>query len=190
MTIIVGIPHGGSVYLGGDAQGTHASGAFDIRTEPKVWEHGGLVFGGTSSFRELQILRYRFALPALPESADDDSLWPWLVNAVVDALRTARKEAGCETKFGDGSEAGPQFMLGVFGRLFVFETDYQVYEQPRGFAVGSGSPFALGSLSTSSNIWKSPHRRLEAALWAACAHDTGCRAPFTIVRSARWVEGE
>lgn len=183
MTVIVGIPHNDRVYLGGDAQGT-GQGSYDIRVEPKVWERDGLVFGSTSSFRAAQILRYRTTLPDLPEDAeDDDALWPWLVNDFVDALREARRAAGSETKFGDGSESGPQFMLGVVGRLFVVDTDYQVYEQPRGFAVGSGSPEARGSLHTSAGFWRSPERRIRAALEAACAIDPSCRPPFTIVKT-------
>jgi hypothetical protein len=176
MTIIVAIPHNGRVYMGGDSAGAN-SRELEIRVEPKVWIKDDIVFGGTKSFRELQILQYRLAVPR----RDDDDIMRWLVVDFIDAIRATRKDAGYDEKGDDGLEVGPQLMVGVAGRLFSIERDYQVYERPDGHAIGCGFQLALGSLHTSSAFWTSPRRRIEAALAAACAASPGCEPPFTVL---------
>ena len=77
------------------------------------------------------------------------------------------------------AEQGGTFIIGVRGRIFIVESDYQVIEPAARFAaVGSGAPYALGSLATSKG---SPVARVRQALAVAERFCAGVRAPFHVL---------
>lgn len=183
MTVIVGVPHGGRVYLGADSQTT--SGSLSRHShEGKLWAHGAMVFGLTGSPREAQILQYATALPELPAT---EHVHRWLCTEFVSAVREARKAAGYDERCTAQAnvEAGPMIMFGLFGRLFAMYGDYQVSEYPDGAAVGSGETVARGSLHTTAQYDMLPRTRIDLALAAACAHDVYCAPPFTYLTSPK-----
>ncbi len=72
MTGIAGIagiadPRSGRVYIGGDSAGTGSSQQI-IRSDSKVFFNGACLFGCTSSFRMLQLLRYSLEIPPYESS--------------------------------------------------------------------------------------------------------------------------
>lgn len=64
MTCIVGMlnPKGGNVIIGGDSA---AVSGIDVQLEkqPKVFRNGDFIFGCTTSFRMIQLLKFQFEPP-------------------------------------------------------------------------------------------------------------------------------
>lgn len=175
MTCIVAITDGKKVYMAGDTAGV---GGFSIsrRKDPKVGKVGKFVFGFTSSFRMGQILLYDFKPPKIRGK----DLYEYMVVDFTKALREALKDKGFAT-VSSGTESGGVFLVGLKGRLFCVESDYQISESQHDFmAVGCGRDLALGSLYTTryhEDI--TPEERLTVALDAACEFSAGVCSPYT-----------
>jgi hypothetical protein len=171
MTCIVGCTHKGRVYLGGDSAGVGGL-TLTVRKDPKVFRVGDFVFGFTSSFRMGQIIQHAFTPPEVSAA----ELHRYMVTDFVNALRKAFKKGG----FGqtdNGEDTGGTFLVGVSGRLFQVDSDYQVGEALDGYdAVGCGADVARGALHVLATA--SPRARLRRALEAAERCSAGVRGPF------------
>jgi len=178
VTAIVGLVHDDRVYIGGDSAGV-AGYVTQVRSDAKVFRNGPYLFGFTSSFRMGQLLRYALQPPAV--GADLDK---FMVTTFVDAVRDCLKAGGFATKESE-AEHGGTFVVGVAGRLFRIDSDYQVGEQADRFdAVGCGQEFALGALHATAGM--PPKRRINLALEAAARYSAGVTGPF-ICLSAKGV---
>ena len=179
MTCIVGMVSGGKVYIAGDSAGVCGED-LQSRKDSKVFRTGPYIMGFTSSFRMGQVLRYSFNPPNPPRS--ECELHRFMVNDFVESLREAFKKAGCASGEG-GTERGGTFLVGVHGRLFIVDADYQVGESRFPYnAVGSGAQVALGAMFA-TNKGHMPYVQLDMALEAAEAFCTGVRAPFSHVET-------
>lgn len=178
MTCIVGIQHKRRVVIAGDSAGV-AGYSITVRADQKVFERDGYIFGFTSSFRMGQILRYDAELPALPRRSDD--LDAFMVREFVPALRTAFEKAGWLRKAHE-VQTGGTFLVGLLGRLFVVDSDFQIGRAVDGYmAVGCGDDLALGVLhATRAGGW-GPEIRARMALEAAAHHNAGVCGPFHAV---------
>lgn len=178
MTVLVGLIHNGVAWLGADS--SEFDGTLNVTDSPKVWLSGAFALGFTGSTREQNILQHRVELPEFDLEADD--VRRWLVVDFADAIRAARTASGYERK-DNGNETGPGLLIGHAGRLFDMYSDYAVSERFDYTVNGCGRGYARGSLHTSAKVWKSPHKRITAALEAACDADPYCAPPFTIVKT-------
>lgn len=152
-----------------------------IRKDPKRFHVGPYLIGFTYSFRMGQVLRHVFKPPPPPKRSSQ--VERFMVVDFVDALRASLKASGW-SKLKDGQEEGGTFLVGVRGRLFRVEPDYQVGETRDGYdAVGCGGEIASGALYASAGM--KPDARVRLALRAAERHSNGVRGPFTILRVAR-----
>ena len=175
MTCIVGLRQGGKVYVGGDSAGI-SGWDVTVRVDPKIFISGDYAIGFTTSFRLGQLLQFRLKLPEPPRSRK--RLYPFMVNEFVEATRECLKTGGVATNENE-AEHGGTFLVGVRGRIFIVESDYQVIEPAAPFAaVGSGAPYALGSLATSKG---SPVARVRQALSVAERFCAGVRPPFRVL---------
>lgn len=173
MTAIAAIVQDGRVLIGGDSAGVDGH-ELVVRADAKVFTTGPYVFGFTSSFRMGQLIRYAFEPP---EPGPD--LSRFMVTGFVDALRECLKDGGWATKENE-QESGGTFLVGVHGRLFGVEDDYQVAEPADEFAaVGCGAHLALGALYATRDLGLTPQDRLERALQAAERFSSCVRGPFT-----------
>jgi hypothetical protein len=178
VTVIVGLVHDGRVLLGGDSAGVSGYD-LTIRTDPKVFTTGAYVLGFTTSFRMGQLLRWSLQPPAPPEAGDLDR---FLCTTWVDAVRDCLKLGGWAKKDNE-QETGGKFLVGVTGRLFVVDSDYQIGEPADGYAAcGCGEDVALGALAATAGI-DDPEERVRLALAAAERHNAGVRGPFRLVWS-------
>ena len=176
MTCIAGLVHDGAVHLAGDSAGC-SSWTLTVRSDPKVFANGSYVMGFTTSFRMGQLLRYAFTPPE-PEIAD---LHRFMCTSFTDALRQCLKDGGWAKKDKDREEGGT-FLVGTHGRLFFFNSDYQVGEPADPYAaVGCGADIALGALHATQGRGMTPGERLDAALLAAERFSNGVRGPFAHV---------
>lgn len=184
MTCIVGIADGRNVWMGGDAAGSSGH-HIDVRAHPKVFRlhrHGqdDILVGYTSSFRMGQALQYGWDFPDLPAPRAD--LMQWMCTAFIDSVRDRLGAAGFK-KTDNGEERGGMFMVGVRGRLFTIDSDFQVGEVVDGYnAVGCGDDLARGSLFSTSfeGARLNPTERIERALAAAAHWSAWVRPPFTV----------
>lgn len=173
MTVIVGLVHKGRVHLGGDSAGV-AGYQLTIRRDPKVFRTGPYVMGFTTSFRMGQLLHHALEAPHPTGCLDR-----FMVTTFVDALRTCLKDGGWARKESEQEQAG-LFLVGIHGRLFTVDSDYQVGEPADGYAaVGCGDELALGALHATAALGLRPRERLAAALAAADHHSAGVSGPYT-----------
>ncbi|MFE6025551.1 hypothetical protein [Streptomyces niveus] len=179
MTAIVGLVHRRRVHLAGDSAGV-AGYQLTVRVDAKVFRSGPYVMGFTSSFRMGQLLRHSLTAPQ-PEG----DLEQFMCTRFVDAVRTCLKDGGWARKDAEQEEGGT-FLVGVHGRLFTLDSDYQVAESADGYdAAGCGDQLALGALHATATLGMKPRQRLTAALTAAVHHSAGVRGPFTYATTPR-----
>lgn len=175
MTCIVGLVDGGRVWLGGDSAGV-AGYDLTVRADRKVFRNGPYVMGFTSSFRMGQLLRHGFDPPAPPDPPAD--LEAFMATTFIDGVRERLKAGGWASK-SDEQERGGNFLVGVRGRLFEIQSDYQVGENVDGWAaVGCGDQVAHGALFASRG--RLAMDRVVLALAAAERFSAGVRRPFAI----------
>jgi ATP-dependent protease HslVU (ClpYQ) peptidase subunit len=183
MTCIVGLVNKGRTYLGGDSAGVSGLD-ITVRKDKKVFSNGEFVMGFTSSFRMGQVLQYDFVPPEVDDD-DDEDLMRYMVKKFIPEVRKVFKETGY-SKIDSNREAGGCFLVGVRGRLFQVDSDFQVGENMSGFAaVGCGESYALGSLLTTDKADENlkPKWRLEMALLAASTFSGGVCEPFNFVHT-------
>ncbi|WEH40368.1 hypothetical protein [Streptomyces sp. AM 2-1-1] len=173
MTAIVGLVHKNRVHLGGDSAGV-AGLSITVRRDAKVFRTGPYVMGFTTSFRMGQLLRYAFEAPH--PSGDLDR---FMVTKFIDSLRSCLKDGGWARKDSEQEQAGT-FLVGIAGRLYSIESDYQVAEPTDQYAaVGCGDDLALGALHATAALGWKPRQRITTALEAAAYHSAGVTGPFT-----------
>jgi hypothetical protein len=99
----------------------------------------------------------------------------------IDSIRERFKHGGF-AEISNNKEEGGCFLVGVRGRLFSIESDYQVGESASGYsACGSGAAVSLGSLFSTHG--HEPYHRVRIALEAAQALTPYVLAPFTIMET-------
>ncbi len=187
MTCIVGVVSGKKVLIGGDSAGI-AGYDLSVRTDPKVFSLGEFVIGFTTSFRMGQILAHSFRPPEILPGVD---LHAYMTTVFVDEVRRLFKEKGY-LHAENQRETGGTFLVGIRGRLFEINNDYQVGENQCGFAaVGCGAQVALGAMYATAqdpytNDFELKHHfeRVHKALRAAEAFNAGVRGPFLIRATA------
>ncbi len=174
MTCIVGLVDDDRVYIGGDSAGVGGY-SLTIRKDRKVFQSGGYLLGCTSSYRMIQLLRYSLTPPVYDGTTD---LERHLTTTFIDAVRECFKAGGYAQKTNEQESAG-SFLLGIAGRLFTIDADYQVGEALDGYdADGCGSDVALGVLYATPTL--KPSIRIDLALAAAEHHSAGVRGPFYV----------
>lgn len=180
MTTIAGVAERGRVLIGADSAGV-TDWSLTIRMDAKVFRSGPYLVGFTYSYRMGQLLRYVFKPPVPPKCPG--RLMRFMAVEFVDALRVSFKAAGW-SRMRDGQEEGGTFLVGVRGRLFRIEGDYQVGESRSGYdAVGCGGDVARGALFAARTT--KPRARVLLALRAAEQHSCGVRGPFVILEAHR-----
>lgn len=199
MTCIVGIvdPERQSVLIMGDSAGS-GGGSMTIRRDSKVFAIGDFIFGGTTSFRMIQLLRYSFKPPvpdlamtgfAVHASAEHD-LDRFMCTRFVESLRECFRRGGFITE-GHGPDLGGEFLVGYRDRLFRIGSDFQVGEAQDGFdSVGSGEEFARGAIHALRGVGQRDELLVaRKALEAASHYSTTVRGPFRYVSTGELAAG-
>lgn len=173
MTCIVGIVDRDKVYIGADSLGSNGF-TKEVRTEPKVFENGEYLIGGTTSFRMLNLLQWKFNPPTFKEG---DNLHRFMCVEFVDAVRGLFEDNGyCVTT--EDWQSG-EFLVGINGRLFKIHSDYQVSEHEY-TSCGSGEYHALGCIYNDKR--KDKKKVLIRALEAAENFVVSVQRPFVIMK--------
>ena len=177
MTCILGVVSGHDVYIGADSASVSDLNVY-VRSDSKVFTVGDAVIGFAGSFRMGQLLRYKLKVPR-PAAGDD--IMRYMVVHFVEAVRSCLADGGFG-KMTDGEHTGGCFLVGIAGRLFCVESDFQVAEHANGLhAIGCGAHYALGAISALRCI--EPEFSLMSALETAAEFSAGVCAPFTIKKA-------
>lgn len=179
MTCIIGIEHGGHVYIGGDSAGV-CDNMITARADTKVFRRQNMLFGFSQSFRRGQVLKYKLKIPRHPKDMDD---LQYMTTLFVDEVRRRFMANGVMEHYAD-AEYGGHFIVGYKGKVYEIEEDYQVAVYRDGFTViGCGAEYAMGSLDTTKRmpeLVKKPEDRILLALSSAAYFSTGVCEPFII----------
>lgn len=176
MTCIVALQHKGKITMGGDSAGVTRLDV-TLRKDPKVFLNGKFLIGYTSSFRMGQILRFKFTPPPIPKSQD---LFEYMCTSFIDVARKSLKRGGFTT-VDSNVETGGTFLVGVNGRLFNIQADFQVGESHDDYdTVGCGDSYAFGALASQPTSMD-PQKRVLQALQIAEKFSGGVRGPFVIL---------
>ena len=92
----------------------------------------GIVYGCTSSFRMIDLLKFTFDPGKLPATG----LRKWIATVFVERLRKCFDERGFQTTQ-EGQRRGGEFLCAVRGRLFLVGCDYATHEVTGSAALGS-----------------------------------------------------
>jgi 20S proteasome alpha/beta subunit len=177
MTCIAAVADGTHVYMGGDSAGI-AGLTLQVRGDPKVFKRDDrFIIGFTSSFRMGNILRYQFTPPELKAEHDIDE---YMVDGFAQAAQKCFREHGFATVRNE-QVTGGQFLVGVRGRIFIIDSDFQVgWVRSDYAAVGCGADAACGSLHATAALQVEASQRVKMALEAAEQHSAGVRGPWTL----------
>lgn len=173
MTCIVAVSDKTQVWMGADALATNGHLDKYKMSMPKVWERGEFVFGGAGSATMLQSLRATF-VPDVSSYSDD-----YMYGHFVEQLREFTASTGQGSKL----EFSNQMLIGFNGSIYKVMEDYFINKTQESYdSIGSGSPYALGSLTRTHG---DPRKRITRALEAAVEHNAGCEGPFTLIHGGR-----
>jgi ATP-dependent protease HslVU (ClpYQ) peptidase subunit len=171
MSTIVGLKDGNDVYIGADSRASTEDGHIRPIMCQKVFRNGKYLVGFTGSVRGGQVLfphNFRF---------------PKHIYLLPDAIREQLHNKGCLESSDTQTDAhGCNYLIATHGRLYEILCDFQLNQIEHFTSIGSGSPFAFGSLFTTSLMEHqlSPVERVELALKAAAEFDAATGSPFVI----------
>lgn len=175
MTCIVGLVSKDGVWLGGDGLGSTEHTKCKV-AGGKVFRNGEFVMGFCGDFRIGQILRYAFIPPPI-----NGDITRYMCVEFSNALRAAFKDAGY-LQTNDGVERGGDFLVGIRGRLFCVESNFQVIETVLPYiAIGSGDSYAMGAMY--ANRKGKPRDRVMLALKAAAEFCPSVGGPFKVIHA-------
>lgn len=180
MTCIVGIVFDNRVYMGADSYGSNGYSGGTV-LNPKCFISGEFIIGCTSTFRLIDVLRYKLVIPKIhpDDQADADK---YMRTTFIDAVRKCLTENGHLSKNTDGLESGGNFLVGYKNGLYEVQSDFSVLTVPIwGHSVGSGENSARGSLYTTKDMQLTPEQRITTALESASSTVPSVRPPFVII---------
>ena len=164
------------VTIGGDSAGVEELNII-IRKDEKVFKVDDFIFGCTSSFRMIQLLRFSFKPPEIKSK----NIYEYMCTDFINAVRECFKNGGYLQKYSDGDEKGGTFLVAYKNRLFRIENDFQVAESLNGIdAVGCGANYALGSLHILAKQNLTPKEKVLKSLETASFFSAGVSKPFII----------
>ena len=169
MSCVVGLLQDGKLYIASDGIATTDEGEKRPVICIKVFKNKNYLIGFTGSVRHGQLLNARNFDP------------PSNIYDFPEAARNIFLEKGAILSTENGQQIhSSNLLIGYQGRLFEVLIDFQMNEVMGAYtAIGSGSPYAMGSLFATQR-WKSAEKRIINALNAACEYDRSCGLPYTI----------
>lgn len=106
----------------------------------KVVTNGGYTFGAAGALRAIQILQFA-KLPEPPVTDDPNMIDRFVTKELVGSIKDAFNEVSSD------ADQYSTILGAVAGRAYIFGSDGSWVRNPDGiYAVGSGSPYALGAL--------------------------------------------
>lgn len=173
----------GTVVIGGDSA---ATSDIDIcqRVDRKVFKNNGFVIGGTTSFRMIQLLQYKFKPPKI----DKTDLHEYMCTTFIDAIRKCFSKNGFDMKYKNGSDKGGIFLVAYQNRLFRIDEDFQVGELILPYtSAGCGERYANGALYAieEQSFKMTTKEKVLCALRCATKLTNGVLSPYILEETDR-----
>lgn len=170
MSCAIGIVNENGVWIGADSAATTSDGETRPFHAQKIFRNRDYLFAYIGSVRGGQILFPKYFKP--PKDID------FLIDGIIEQC----SEKGC---LGVDQEFQTQvhkcnYLIGFKGKLYEVLVDFQLNEIKDYTCVGSGSPYAFGSLYTTRKTNLNPEQRIKMALGAAAMFDTSTGPPFIV----------
>ena len=181
MTCIVGLVRDNVIWMGADSAGVSGQN-IQARADEKIFHLGEFLIGFTTSFRMGQLIRYKFTPPEIPPQIE---LHQYMVAHFVEAIRDVLKKGGYAKKENE-EESGGTFLVGIRGRLFCIESDYQVAESGDKFdATGSGGTVARSAMFALEKTLSTyePRDQIILALESAEKFISSVRKPYLVTHT-------
>lgn len=173
MTTIIAKETNKGVEIGFDSLCTGYD-SFDLEQQ-KVFVNGGIVFGVAGRLLLATELKHA-NLPKLPET--DAGIEKWITGKLVPKIRKILDEIA-PRRHGDGF--GMQILAVIHGKVYEISSDTGWHRRKDGiYAIGSGSPYAFGSLSAGSSV--------ADALKVAASVDPGTGGRLTTTTAQKMLE--
>jgi 20S proteasome alpha/beta subunit len=170
MTCIVALTHKGKIYIGGE-RGNSDEHIIVPALNPKVFEIGSYVLGYSGNTGIGQSVAYGFDFPPPPKN---NSITKHMISSLVPALRSYLKDIIPEKE-----EEHAGLIVGLKGHIYEIDTtDFQCVEYEE-IAIGSGSPYAYGSLYSNKDY--EPMDRIRQGIEAAILYSPTCIGPIDII---------
>jgi hypothetical protein len=175
VTCIVGVEHGGSVFIGADAFASNHHDGIIMRAR-KVHRVGACIMGHAGSGRRANVLHHLLGAVEIPPRDVERFIVKRLVPRILEAMALAKVNHVPS----EGSDDAGDTLLGIGGHLYHIEADLSILRSRCGYAAsGSGYAPALGVLFATP--WMPPRKRIRLALEAAEFHTPFVRRPWTIL---------
>lgn len=168
MSCVVGIVENGIIYMGAD---TAATSEYEIRTfREKIFLNRSVIVGYCGSIRPGQLLSPGQWTP------------PVSIGDFPNSLRKTFNDGGClKNGEGGGDYINCEFLFGYKKQIFEIGSDFHIIHPIENYtAVGSGRPYALGSLYETSKVQMTPEERIQKALECSSFFCPDVREPFII----------
>lgn len=158
MTTIVGIQGDGYAVLCGDSrismidESGNASLSITIASsQSKLCQIGRYVIGVAGDLRAINILQYSFNPPQPAATLKGKRLDAFIATKFIQELRTCLETHGYATSEREGRaqqiQQGSQYIVAVNSTIYQIDNDYAWCTDTSGmYAIGTGSPYALGAL--------------------------------------------
>ena len=159
MTTIVGVQGDGFAVICSDSRisSFDDSGmAYQVTTlgtgTSKVAQNGKYLLGAAGDVRAINILHHAFTPPAPTGDLKGKKLDAFITNKFIPALRACFEQQGYAAPERESSthiaEQHSTILVVVNGAIYIIEGDYSWTADTSGvYAIGTGSPYALGALS-------------------------------------------
>lgn len=178
MTCVVSMIKNGDIYMAADSCGS-AGGFTVVRSDPKIFIKGPMIFGFAGSFRQGHLLHYKLKIPKHPKKMSDVE---YLNSKFIDAVRVLLINNGSAMAHANQESLAGTFLLGYRSNVYQIDYDLQVGIHSRDYdSIGSGSELALGSLFSTENMANKPKARIFMALSAAAEFNAGVLPPFKLL---------
>lgn len=173
MTCIVGLKANGKVYVAGERGASDADSIMHL-SRPKIHKIGPYVIGFAGTL-EGQKLQYSFDPPRPHEDEDIDQ---FIHTTFLKYLKDFYEEWWVDTS----RDAELCMLIGIKDKLYEHNSsDMSLTEYSVGyFAIGSGSPFALGFLYGSTSF-SNPEKIVAGAVKAAIKFSPTCSGTVDIL---------
>lgn len=170
MSTVIGIVDDGKIWMGADSYATTPSGERRRIICEKMFMNGPYLIAFVGSIRSGQVLKPNSF--KAPENIYD----------FPDRMVEQFKKKGCLVVSPESQTSVQEanFLITTpNGKLFEVLLDFQMNEIEDFTAIGSGSPFALGSLYTTRD-WGDHKRRIMTAFKVAATYDMSTGPPYII----------
>lgn len=186
MSVIVGIIHEGTVYLGSDSQITRGGTKKNHRhpNNLKIWHPDGkenILIGSSGLIKGMNIIKTISGLVDYQTLFEGTLNYQYVIKNISKKIMDTMEEA----KLIDSKEYKPvmsnDFLFASNDELYEIGTDGAVIQVDDFTAIGSGSVEAIGSLF--STVKETPRERIIKAIESAISNDIYVGYPIVIMNT-------